>query len=181
MAAASDLPGGQAGLVRLAGDLQVQFSLWFLSLLEGRDGPSAGTVACEGALKIRVARIGDETTQGKILKLVSEAERHRAPVLRAAEVYARWFSPVVLLFAGAVWIATADVHRAVTVLIVGCPCAFVLATPTACPSKWLPGGVCGRSGAPTAGRIGFRRPAAPDDTRNKGLPGGRDNRCPVSG
>jgi len=95
------------------------------------DFVSAGTMTCEGALKIRIERTGDDTTQGKIVHLVAEAEEHRAPILRAAEVYAKWFTPCILSLAAAVWYATGDVHRAVTMLIVGCPCAFVLATPTA--------------------------------------------------
>ncbi len=92
---------------------------------------SAGTIACEGALQIRVERTGENTLQGKIVQLITEAEQHRAPILRVAEGYAQWFTPVILLLATAVWLGTGDVLRAVTMLIVGCPCSFVLATPTA--------------------------------------------------
>jgi Cd2+/Zn2+-exporting ATPase len=95
------------------------------------DRVSAGTVNGAGSLRIRVERVGGESTQGKIAKLVQEAERHRAPILRVAENYARWFTPAILTLAAAVWIVTGDARRAVTMLIVGCPCAFVLATPTA--------------------------------------------------
>lgn len=95
------------------------------------DRVSAGTINCEGALKIRTERTGGETTQGKIVQLVTEAEQHRAPILRVAEAYAKWFTPVILTLATVIWLATGDAHRAVTILIVGCPCAFVLATPTA--------------------------------------------------
>lgn len=92
---------------------------------------SAGTIACEGALQIRVERIGGDTLQGKIVQLITEAEQHRAPILRVAERYAQWFTPVILLAAAAIWLVTGDALRAVTMLIVGCPCSFVLATPTA--------------------------------------------------
>ncbi|MHB1038207.1 MAG: heavy metal translocating P-type ATPase [Pirellulales bacterium] len=95
------------------------------------DRVSAGTINGEGSLKIRVERVGRESTQGKIVQLVQQAEQHRAPILRAAETYARWFTPTVLALAAGVWAMTGDPHRAVTLLIVGCPCAFVLATPTA--------------------------------------------------
>lgn len=91
----------------------------------------AGTINGEGSLKIRVERVGRESTQGKIIQLVQQAEQHRAPILRAAEAYAKWFTPTVLTLAVVAWAFTGDPHRAVTLLIVGCPCAFVLATPTA--------------------------------------------------
>jgi len=92
---------------------------------------SAGTINGDGSLKIRVRRAGRQSTHGKIVELVREAEQHRAPILRAAEAYAKWFTPAVLLLATVVWMLTGEPLRAVTVLIVGCPCAFVLATPTA--------------------------------------------------
>jgi Cd2+/Zn2+-exporting ATPase len=98
---------------------------------ETGDRVVAGTINGEGSLKVRVERVGHESTQGKIVQLVQEAEQHRAPILRAAEAYAKWFTPVVLVLASVVWAMTGDPHRAVTILIVGCPCAFVLATPTA--------------------------------------------------
>lgn len=91
----------------------------------------AGTINGEGSLKVRVERVGSESTQGKIVQLIQDAEQHRAPILRAAEAYAQWFTPTILILASVVWAITGDAHRAVTILIVGCPCAFVLATPTA--------------------------------------------------
>jgi Zn2+/Cd2+-exporting ATPase len=95
------------------------------------DRVSAGTVNGEGSLRIRVERVGSESTQGKIVQLVQEADQHRAPILRVAEAYAKWFTPSILCLAAIVWVVTGDPQRAVAILIVGCPCAFVLATPTA--------------------------------------------------
>jgi Cd2+/Zn2+-exporting ATPase len=110
------------------------------SLLTGESAPvdrgpgdlvAGGTINESGSLTVRVQRVGDESAHGKVLRLIQDAESHRAPILRAAESYARWFTPGVLSLAAVVWAATGDVERAVTMLIVGCPCAFVLATPTA--------------------------------------------------
>jgi Zn2+/Cd2+-exporting ATPase len=95
------------------------------------DRISAGTINGEGSLKVRVERVGVESTQGKIVQLIQKAEQHRAPIVRTAEAYAKWFTPTILILAAGVWAVTGDYHRAVTILIVGCPCAFVLATPTA--------------------------------------------------
>ncbi len=95
------------------------------------DAVASGTVNLDGSLHVELSRVGDDTTHARIRRLVEDAERHRAPVLRVAERYARWFTPAVLVLSGVVWAATGDVYRAVTMLIVGCPCAFVLATPTA--------------------------------------------------
>jgi len=95
------------------------------------DAVASGTVNLDGSLRVRVTRVGDDSTHGRIRRIVAEAERHRAPILREAERYARWFTPAILVLSGVVWAVTGDVERAVTMLIVGCPCAFVLATPTA--------------------------------------------------
>jgi Cd2+/Zn2+-exporting ATPase len=98
---------------------------------EPGDEVCAGTANDNGALEVTVARVGQESTHGRIVALIEAAERHRAPIMRTAERYARWFTPVIVVLAAAVWLVTHDLHRAVTMLIVGCPCAFVLATPTA--------------------------------------------------
>jgi len=95
------------------------------------DTVSAGTLNFEGCIDIRVSRPATESTQAKIVRLIREAEKHRAPVIRVAERYAKWFTPTILTLAALTWIITGEVYRAVTLLIVGCPCAFVLATPTA--------------------------------------------------
>ncbi|NCO43382.1 MAG: cation-translocating P-type ATPase [Armatimonadetes bacterium] len=95
------------------------------------DDVYAGTTNDSGALEVTVRRVGEESTHGRIVALIRAAERHRAPIMRTAERYAKWFTPVIVALAALTWLLTHDAHRAVTMLIVGCPCAFVLATPTA--------------------------------------------------
>jgi len=91
----------------------------------------AGTINLYGALEVSVTRRGDDTTLAQIIHLVEEAEQAKAPTARLADRYATFFVPIVLLAAAAVWLLTRDAIRAVSVLVVACPCALVLATPTA--------------------------------------------------
>ena len=98
----------------------------------------SGTVNSHGLLHVRVTHAGDESTLARLIHLVEEARDHRtAPVVRVADRYARYFLPAILLAAGAVYFFSSDVEtaervrRAVAVLIVGCPCALILATPAA--------------------------------------------------
>jgi len=95
----------------------------------------AGTLNLSGALLIQTAKVGSETTLGKIIHLVEEAEENRAPIIRLADRWAKWFTPAILLIAVVVYLLTSNpadkLYRAATVLIVACPCALILATPTA--------------------------------------------------
>ena len=98
----------------------------------------SGTVNGHGLLHVRVTHAGEESTLARLIHLVEEARDHRtAPVVRVADRYARYFLPAILLAAGAVYFLSSDaetserVRRAVAVLIVGCPCALILATPAA--------------------------------------------------
>ncbi len=91
----------------------------------------AGTLNHNGVLRAQAIKIGQDTTLDKIIKLVSEAEQHRPEVIRLIDRYATWFTPLILFCAAVAWILTQDISRAVAVLIVGCPCALILAAPTA--------------------------------------------------
>ncbi len=91
----------------------------------------AGTLNQVGALEVRVTRVGQDTTLGQIVKLVKDAQASQAPVQRIANRYARILVPVTFSIAVAVFLLTRDVTRAITILVVVCPCALVLATPTA--------------------------------------------------
>jgi Cd2+/Zn2+-exporting ATPase len=95
------------------------------------DNVYAGTLNQNGVIEIETTKVGKNTTLGKVIKLVSEAEAHRPEAVGLVDRYARWFTPVILSCAGLAWLVTGDVDRAITVLIVGCPCALVLAAPTA--------------------------------------------------
>jgi Cu+-exporting ATPase len=98
----------------------------------------AGTLNCSGAFQYRATRVGRGTTLQQMIELVRQAQGSRAPVARLADVVSAWFTLGVLLAAlatFAVWLflapfATAMVN-AVAVLIIACPCALGLATPTA--------------------------------------------------
>lgn len=91
----------------------------------------AGSFVHGGAVTIRTTRVGNESTLGKIVALVREAEAHQAAIVRSADAFAKWFTPAILALAGVVWLISGDFIRCVSVLVVGCPCALILATPTA--------------------------------------------------
>ncbi len=98
----------------------------------------SGTVNGHGLIHVRVSRAAAESTLARLIQLVEEARDHRtAPVVRTADKYARYFLPVILTAAAGVYYFSSDfdnterIRRAVAVLIVGCPCALILATPSA--------------------------------------------------
>ena len=91
----------------------------------------SGTLNGNGLLRIRVSRAGSETTLARVVQLVEEAKEKRAPVERLADRYAKYFLPALLLAGGLTFYFTRDWLRTVAVLIVACPCALILATPTA--------------------------------------------------
>jgi len=95
------------------------------------DDVFGGTLNQIGVLKIKVTRVGTETTISKIIELVHKAQSEKPPVERIADRFAAWFTPVMLALSLMVWFFTGEVLRAVTVLVVACPCALVIATPTA--------------------------------------------------
>ena len=91
----------------------------------------AGTLCSGGALEVQVTKVGEETTLGNMIRLVQEARATQAPVQRVANKYAQYLIPIALSIAVVTYFLTQDIVRSITVLIVICPCALVLATPTA--------------------------------------------------
>jgi len=90
-----------------------------------------GTLAETGALVVEATRVGEDTTLARIATLVESAQQRNAPIQRTMDRLASWLVPVMLLLAVTVFALTHDAHRAITVLIVTCPCALILASPTA--------------------------------------------------
>jgi Cd2+/Zn2+-exporting ATPase len=90
----------------------------------------AGTLNEMGAFEVKVTRLGQDTTLGQIVQLVKDAQAQQAPVQRLANKYAKILVPVTFSIAIAVFLLSGEIIRAITVLVVVCPCALVLATPT---------------------------------------------------
>ncbi len=91
----------------------------------------SGTINRFGAVDITATKVGEDSSLQKLIRLVRDAEDKKAPMARIADKAASWLVPLALLIAVITGIATRDIVRAVTVLVVFCPCALVLATPTA--------------------------------------------------
>ena len=90
-----------------------------------------GTLNCFGAIDLEVVREGEDSSLRQMIRLVQEAENRQAPMQRIADRCASWLVPAALLIALGAYIAAGNIVTAVTVLVVFCPCALVLATPTA--------------------------------------------------
>jgi Cd2+/Zn2+-exporting ATPase len=91
----------------------------------------AGTLNHNGLLRIYAERVGENTTLGQVIRLVSEAEAHKPKTTAFIDRFAKYFTPLILGCALVAWLISGDFSRAVAVLIVGCPCALILAVPTA--------------------------------------------------
>jgi Cu+-exporting ATPase len=91
----------------------------------------AATIAKLGSLRIRAERIGTDTTFGRVVKMVEEAEAHRADVQRIADKFSAWYLPVVAGIAALTFLFTRNPLSTAAVLLVACSCSFALATPVA--------------------------------------------------
>ncbi len=89
----------------------------------------AGAMNIDGLLHIELTRVGENTTLGRIISLMREAENAKPPVTRLLDKYAGQYMALVLLVAAGVWLATGNVPAMLAVLVASCPCALVLAAP----------------------------------------------------
>ena len=95
------------------------------------DDVYCGTMNMYGAIDILATSLGENSSLQKLIDLVKEADKNQAPTQRIADKWATWLVPIALAIAIAAWLITGDIVRGVTVLVVFCPCALILATPTA--------------------------------------------------
>jgi manganese/zinc-transporting P-type ATPase C len=91
----------------------------------------AGSVVIRGRLVVRTSAVGPDTTIGRIITRVEQAQQDRAPIETVGENFSRRFVPASFLMSALTLMVTRDVRRAMTMLLVACPCAVGLATPTA--------------------------------------------------
>ena len=82
-------------------------------------------------LEIKVSRAGEDTTLGRVRELILAAEKTKLPIMKIVDQYMGFYTPLVLVIGALVWAFTHDLNRVIAVFVVSCPCAFILATPTA--------------------------------------------------
>ncbi len=95
------------------------------------DEVSSGTVNQFGSFDMRASKVGEDSSIQRMIRLVQSADAGKAKIVGLADRWATWVVVTALLAAGITWAATGEIIRAVTILVVFCPCALVLATPTA--------------------------------------------------
>lgn len=101
------------------------------------DDVFGGSINLTGLMEIRVTKAGQDATLGRVKDLILQAQRTRIPIMRLIDRYAGWYTPTVLMLVAVVLFLTLNHElanpwqRAISMLVVACPCALVLATPTA--------------------------------------------------
>ena len=95
------------------------------------DEVSSGTVNQFGAFEMRATKVGEDSSIQRMIRLVQSADAGKARIVGLADRWATWIVVTALTAAALTWLITGEIIRAVTILVVFCPCALVLATPTA--------------------------------------------------
>ena len=89
----------------------------------------AGTILENGTIQIRADKVGEDTTFGKIIELVEEAQDSKSEAERFIDRFSKWYTPTVLVLAFIVWAITQNIELAITILVLGCPGALVIGVP----------------------------------------------------
>ena len=95
------------------------------------DAVSSGTVNQFGAFEMRAEKVGEDSSIQRMIRLVQSADAGKAKIVGIADRWATWIVVMALTAAALTWLISGEIIRAVTILVVFCPCALVLATPTA--------------------------------------------------
>ncbi|MDL2338477.1 MAG: cation-translocating P-type ATPase [Pseudomonadota bacterium] len=143
---ASDVKAGELVIVRpgdkipvdgevVAGHATVDQAAITGESMPAEAGPGAhvfaASIARLGHLRIRATAVADDTTFGRVIRMVQEAEQHRADVQRVADRFATWYLPVVIAVAAGTFYFSGNALATAAVLMVACSCSFALATPMA--------------------------------------------------
>ncbi|MHC4551195.1 MAG: heavy metal translocating P-type ATPase [Planctomycetota bacterium] len=91
----------------------------------------AGTSNLTGVMDVVVTKAGDDTTLGKVQQLIIAAEQTQLPIMRMIDRYIKWYIPTILMIAGLVYFFTGQIDKSIGILVISCPCALIMATPTA--------------------------------------------------
>lgn len=89
----------------------------------------AGTIVDNGTIQVVASKVGEETTFGKIIELVEEAQDSKSEAERFIDKFSKWYTPVILIIGIIVWIVSKNVELAITILVLGCPGALVIGVP----------------------------------------------------
>ncbi len=101
--------------------------------VEKRTGSTVftGTINMSGFLRVKISSAPDDSTLSKIKEMIVQAQNSKTPVMRLIHKYVAWYTPVILMLTGIVLFFTRDITRAISMLIIACPCTILLASPTA--------------------------------------------------
>lgn len=92
-------------------------------------GVFAGTILENGTIQVRADKVGEDTTFGKIIEMVEEAQDSKSEAERFIDRFSKYYTPAVLVIAIVVWLFTRDIELAITILVLGCPGALVIGVP----------------------------------------------------